>query len=228
MLLLDGRVEEAVTTLDDAASRLGGRRNPAHPLPWRSQKAMALNRLGRTDEALELAAEEVEMARSWGAAGALGAALRTLGTVEGERGLEHLEEAVAVLEESPARLELAKALAAQGAALRNTKDPSAAREPLRRALELAEVCAAEPVVEFARSELHATGARPRSAALSGPAALTPSERRVADLAAEGQTNRDIADALFVTPKTVEVHLSNAYKKLGIASRRELQAALSGA
>jgi DNA-binding NarL/FixJ family response regulator len=151
-----------------------------------------------------------------------------LGTIEREDGHERLEEAIATLERSSARLELAKALAAHGAALRRARRPSDARDPLRRALELAESCSAPPVIEIARSELHAAGARPRSSALSGPAALTPSERRVADLAADGQTNRDIAQELFVTPKTVEVHLSNAYRKLGIGSRRELGKALTAA
>jgi DNA-binding CsgD family transcriptional regulator len=68
--------------------------------------------------------------------------------------------------------------------------------------------------------------RPRTEALSGPAALTAKERKVASLAAEGQTNRDIAQTLYVTPKTVEVHLTNAYRKLGIRSRRELSEALA--
>jgi DNA-binding NarL/FixJ family response regulator len=77
-----------------------------------------------------------------------------------------------------------------------------------------------------RSELYATGARPRTTALDGVESLTERELRVARLAAEGQTNRDIAQILYVTPKTVEVHLSNSYRKLGIASRRELPAALS--
>ena len=61
---------------------------------------------------------------------------------------------------------------------------------------------------------------------SGPGALTPSERRIAALAADGLTNRDIAQQLFVTPKTVEVHLSAVYRKLGIASRRALGSALA--
>ena len=228
LLLVEGDAAGAIEVLDDASARLAGRDNPAHPLPWRSQKAQALARLDRRDEALELATEELEVARRWGAAGAVGASLRVLGTIEREDGHEHLEEAIATLEGSSARLELAKALAAHGAALRRDRQPSAAREPLRRALELAESCSAPPVVELARVELHAAGARPRSSAMSGPAALTPSERRVADLAAAGQTNRDIAQELFVTPKTVEVHLSNAYRKLGISSRRGLGSALSGA
>jgi DNA-binding CsgD family transcriptional regulator len=74
--------------------------------------------------------------------------------------------------------------------------------------------------------LLATGARPRRIALSGVESLTPSERRVAEMAAEGGTNREIAQALFVTPKTVEVHLSSAYRKLSIRSRSQLSKALA--
>lgn len=94
-------------------------------------------------------------------------------------------------------------------------------------LELAAACGAEPLAERARTELNAAGGRARREALSGVESLTPSERRVAAMAAEGMTNREIAQALFVTPKTVEVHLSNAYRKLGIASRRQLAAVLPG-
>ena len=104
--------------------------------------------------------------------------------------------------------------------------PADAREPLRRALELAVACSATGLAEHVRTELYAAGARPRTDARSGAAALTASERRVADLAAGGETNRDIAQTLYVTPKTVEVHLSNAYRKLGIRSRRELAGALA--
>jgi DNA-binding NarL/FixJ family response regulator len=109
---------------------------------------------------------------------------------------------------------------------RRTRRPTEAREPLRQALELAEKCACPPLVESVRSELYATGARPRTAALGGVAALTARELRVATMAADGHTNREIAQALYVTPKTVEVHLSNAYRKLDISSRRELSGALS--
>ena len=149
-----------------------------------------------------------------------------LGTLQREDGIELLEEAVAVARGSAARLEHAKALAALGSALRLARKPSDAREPLRRALELADACNAALLAEHARSELYAAGARPRTTALSGPASLTASERRVAERAAEGETNRDIAQGLFVTPKTVEVHLSSVYRKLGIKSRRELAAALA--
>ena len=131
-----------------------------------------------------------------------------------------------MLEPSQARLEHARALVELGAALRRGNRRSESREPLRRGLELATDCGAAPLAERAETELLATGARPRRVALSGVDSLTPSERRVAEMAAEGGTNREIAQALFVTPKTVEVHLSSAYRKLGISSRRQLASALA--
>jgi DNA-binding CsgD family transcriptional regulator len=197
-------------------------------VPWRSLKAQALDRLGRREEAETLAAGELEIARAWGSPGTVGRSLRVLGTIEREDGLDHLEEACAVLEPAPARLERAKALAALGESLRRARRPTDARKPLRKALELAEVSGATALVERIRSEIYATGARPRTTALSGVGSLTASERRVAGFAADGLSNRDIAQSLYVTPKTVEVHLGNAYRKLGIASRRELPDALAHA
>jgi ATP/maltotriose-dependent transcriptional regulator MalT len=123
-------------------------------------------------------------------------------------------------------LNLARALAALGGLVRRSRRPADAREPLRQALELADACGADALAESVRTELYAAGARPRTAALSGARSLTASERRVAELAAGGATNREIAQALFVTPKTVEVHLSSAYRKLGIASRRDLPGVLA--
>jgi len=203
-----------------------GGNNPAF-MPWRSQSALALLQLGDSEEAGRLAGEEVELARTWGAPRALGAALRVAGVVEGGTdGLELLEEAVEVLADSPAKLEHAKARTELGAALRRTNQRSKAREQLRHAVELATLCGATPLIDRAETELLATGARPRRVALSGVASLTPSERRVAEMAAEGPTNREIAQALFVTPKTVEVHLSSAYRKLRISSRSQLASALA--
>jgi DNA-binding NarL/FixJ family response regulator len=149
-----------------------------------------------------------------------------LGQLRGPQGMEELEEAAGLLELSNQRIERARAFAALGAELRRARRPTDARDPLRRALDLAEQSGARALAENVRSELYATGARPRTTALDGVASLTERELRVATLAAEGQTNRDIAQILYVTPKTVEVHLSNSYRKLGIASRRELPAALS--
>ncbi len=227
VLLAEGRTDEALEHAAAYEEHAGWKRHPRY-VPWRSLKAEALARAGRQDEAVALAAEEGEIALGWGSPGTVGRSLRVLGQVEREAGLDHLEEACALLAQAPARLEQAKALAALGAALRRARKPTEAREPLRRALELAEICGAKPLVDDVRAEIHATGARPRTTALHGVGALTASERRVVDLAADGQTNRDIAQVLYVTPKTVEVHLSNAYRKLGIASRRELPRALATA
>ncbi|HEV2814430.1 MAG TPA: helix-turn-helix transcriptional regulator, partial [Solirubrobacteraceae bacterium] len=102
------------------------------------------------------------------------------------------------------------------------------RESLRRALDLADACSARPLADRARHELRAAGGRPRRPRTSGVDALTASERRIAGMAAGGLSNPEIAQALFVTTKTVEAHLSNAYRKLGIHSRGELAAALPGA
>ena len=223
LLIAEGRLQEALAASDDLQRRFGHYTSPAAGR-WRSHRAVALGRLGRRAEAEELAAFELEQARAWGAPGVVGNALRVLGTLRGDLG--GLEEAVHVLDGSAARLDLAKALFALGGAVRRDRRPAEAREPLRRALELAAACDAPALAEQVRSELYAAGARPRSDAVAGVAALTASERRVADLAAAGSTNRDIAQLLFVTPKTVEVHLSNAYRKLGIRSRRELTAALA--
>jgi DNA-binding CsgD family transcriptional regulator len=203
-----------------------GHRNPAF-IAWRSSAALALLQLGEQDEARSLAREELELARIWGAPRALGAALRAAGLVEGgEHGLALLEEAVQVLSGSPAKLEHAKARTELGAALRRANRRAEAREHLRQAVELATICGAAPVAARAESELLATGARPRRIALSGVASLTPSERRVAQMAAEGPTNREIAQALFVTQRTVEVHLTSIYRKLRISSRSQLAAALT--
>jgi DNA-binding CsgD family transcriptional regulator len=205
-----------------------GSRNPAF-IAWRSPAALALLQLGRQDEARRLATEEIELARTWGAPRALAAALRVTGLVEGgARGLALLQEAVQVVQDSPAKLEHAKARTELGAALRRANRRAEAREHLRLAVELATICGATALAAGAERELLATGARPRRIALSGVASLTPSERRVAELAAEGPTNREIAQALFVTQRTVEVHLTSIYRKLAISSRSQLAAALAEA
>ena len=97
---------------------------------------------------------------------------------------------------------------------------------MHRALDLAEVCGAAPLVQQVRTELRTAGFRPRRDRLTGVDALTPSERRVAELAADGASNRDVAQHLFITTKTVEVHLTSAYRKLGVNRRVELAKALS--
>jgi len=205
-----------------------GHTNPAASYPaWRSLAAREHHALGEHEDALRLAQEEVDLAREWGVRSPLGRALRILGLIEGgDAGIESIREAVAVLELSPARLEYAYALADLGAALRRANRRAEAREHLRQALELAQRGGATLLAERAHEELIATGARPRRIVQTGAASLTPSERRIAAMAAEGLSNRDIAQALFVTLRTVEMHLSNAFRKLDISSRTQLAAALA--
>jgi DNA-binding CsgD family transcriptional regulator len=224
LLAAEGRWEEVLRETEAFEIRFR-HYHEAPDSPWRVLRADALDRLERTGEAVDVATEELAAARRWGAPGTVGRALTQLGRLERDAGIGRLEEAVALLDGSTARLEHARALLALGTTTRHARRPADARDPLRRALELATVCGAPPLAETARSELYAAGARPRTEALAGVEALTASEKRVADLAAGGDTNRDIAQALYVTPKTVEVHLSNTYRKLGIRSRRELAGAL---
>ena len=198
-----------------------GASQAVHP-DWRAYGAVALARLGQRRAAAEVAGRQLERARSFDAPRALGTALCPAAAVDGgETGLAHLEEAVAVLEDSPARLVLAQALVDYGTLLRELGRRKESRDPLRRAITLADACGAPVLAERARAELTAGGGRPPPAETEGVAALTPAERRVAALAAQGPTNREIAQTLFVTEKTVEMHLSRAYRKLGIRSRWQL-------
>ena len=156
----------------------------------------------------------------------IGAALRVLGLVEGSTaGIGLLREAVEVLAGSEARLEHARALVDLGAALRRENRRTEARERLREGVDLAQKLGAFGLAGRANDEIAATGARPRKVLQTGLDALTTSERRVGQLAADGMTNKEIAQTLFVTIKTVEVHLSHAYRKLEISSRAQLQNAL---
>jgi DNA-binding CsgD family transcriptional regulator len=163
----------------------------------------------------------------FGAPRALGIALRAAGLARGgPEGLALLRESVAALDRSPALLERARSMAELGAALRRDGQRSAARDPLARALDLAARCGARPLAARARDELRAAGARPRRPWRTGVDALTPSELRVARLAAEGRSNREIAGELYVTLKAVEGHLARVYAKLGIGGRGQLADALA--
>jgi DNA-binding CsgD family transcriptional regulator len=194
---------------------------------WRSGLARAEAALGNRGPAVERAEEAVERAREAGGPRGIGAELRVQGALTGGgEGIEILTEAVRLLAATRARLQHARALVDLGAALRRANRRQDAREPLREGLDLARRCGAAPLEERARTELAASGARPRRAALSGVESLTPSELRVARLADDGMTNREIAESLFVTPKTVETHLRHVYQKLAIGGRAELSPALA--
>jgi DNA-binding NarL/FixJ family response regulator len=192
----------------------------------RSGAALALLRLGERQEACELADAELADVRVFGAPRARGIALRTAGQARGgQEGLALLRDSVAVLDRSPALLERARSLTELGAALRRSGQRAAARDPLAQALELAARCGARPLTARARDELKAAGARPRRPWRTGADALTPSELRVARLAADGRSNREIAGELYVTLKAIEGHLAHTYAKLGIEGRGQLPQAL---
>ena len=218
-----GRTDEALADLRDAAARWDelGMRHPVWA-DWRVSMVALLAERGDLAEARGLAAEQLALAERVGTPGALAAALRAEALVapRAER-VALLERAVTATEESEAQLEHCRALVDLGAALRRSGRRSAAREPLRRALDLAARCGAVRLARRADEELRATGAKPRRAALTGPEALTGAEHRVAVLAAEGRTNRQIAQALFVSRRTVETHLAHAFQKLGISGRDQL-------
>lgn len=183
----------------------------------------ALDAVGREEEAGERLERAHRVAAAWGTPALRGQVLRVAARRAGDP--ERLAAAAELLAASPARVEHARALVDLGAALRRAGHRRDAREPLRAAHELARACGATVLRERARTELSATGVRVRRDALRGADALTPSERRIAEMAAAGASNAEIAQALFVTVKTVEMHLTNAYRKLAIAGRPELAAAL---
>lgn len=195
---------------------------------WRLTAALAAAATGQRERALRLCEEELEVARSGERAREIGATLRTAAILEsGEKRIELLAEAVTTLEPSQSVLELLRALVDMGAALRRAGRRSKARGHLERALDIATDRGATALAARAREELLAAGARPRRTARRGVAALTPSELRVARLAGEGLRNREIAEALVVTRKTVDYHLHHVYQKLGVG-REGLAEALAAA
>ena len=195
----------------------------ASACPWTVRGLLAL---GRDEEARALVDEMIPWARHFGtSSGVLHVARAAAVSRGGKEGIRLLEGALAGAANSPRRLEVAHALADLGELLRREGRRAEARAPLREAFDLARRCGAARIARRANAELEATGVKVRRYAPIGFESLTPSERRVADLAASGMTNRQIAQSLFVTVKTVEAHLSAAYDKLDISSRRELAMAL---
>src|SRR5690348_13301173 len=224
-----GRLAEGVEDLRELGRRseLEGARSIVGTPTWRTYAVPAIAALGEREEAERLADEELELAREWGAARAIGMALRARAAAADDP-LPWLQESAELLEPTGARLEYARTLLDLGAALRRARRPREAREPLRLALDLLVRCDAAPLAERATHELEASGARRVDRTmLSGVEALTPSERRIASMAASGMSNREIAEALFLTRKTIEMHLGSAYKKLDVSSRDQLPAVFAG-
>ncbi len=222
------RLDAAVRDLRELGRRHEHWRMARPSPPWRSSLALALVAAGEHAEARALAAEELELAREWDTPKAIAGALRALALATGGEALTgSLSEATALLEGTPWRLDRARTRADLGPALRRAGERRAARAALTQALDEAQACGAELLATQIEAELRASGARPRRRAISGLDALTPSERRVAELAADELTNREIAQQLFVSTATVETHLTRAYRKLDVEGRGGLAAALGG-
>jgi DNA-binding CsgD family transcriptional regulator len=179
--------------------------NPAWA-PWRGLKARALAGLGRSGEALELADEEVALLRRWGAPSALGPALRLRGELRGPSGTEDLREAVAVLSETRALVETARARLSLGASPEVGADEAVVL--LRSALDLARACGARGVARDAVSALARRG-QPADDPQHAPLRLTSRQRRVTALAASGLDVNEVAQRLFLTPGTVRAVLESS-------------------
>ncbi|MFM9586976.1 AAA family ATPase [Streptomyces caniscabiei] len=226
LALAVGKPFEAVRDLRLVGERLTVYREDTTLPSWRPTLATALFETGNADDARRYAREELASAQRWGAPGRLGVARVTLGAVTGgSAGITALEEAVGILTGSPERNALFQTLRQYGHALAADGNMPAARKALRAAIDLAEQCRCGILVTAARNELTAAGGRYRPTAKSGQQALTPTEREVVSLAAGGMTNRDIARRQFVVERTVELHLTNAYRKLGVSGRNELSSAI---
>jgi DNA-binding CsgD family transcriptional regulator len=227
--LAQGQTEQGIADLTEALARVDadGDSRPDLRGKWAISLIAALMQAGRADEAREIADTALATARRLGVPRyiARGLHARALAGADGPD-IDQLQEAVSIYERIDAPMELAHALANLGTALRHRRHPADARDPLRRALDLAHACGARPLAERAEHELRAAGARPRRDRITGRDALTASELRVAQLAIEGMTNRQIAETLFITCKTVESHLERVFRKLGIHARGELERAMA--
>ena len=226
--LAKGELEPALQDFLEIGEKLA-RLSWLHPLypPWRQEAAEILVALGRKQEATEVLAPAEDRLHDLGSPQFTCSVLRARALTEPrKRAIETLHRSVEAIEKVGPPHELARSLIELGAALRRNGQRNAARQPLQRALELAHRSGAGLLEARAREELAAVGFRPRQAYSSGPGSLTASELRIARLAADGLNNREIAERLFVTRRTIETHLTHAYEKLGIEGRGDLTAALS--
>ena len=216
-------IEAARKDLEAAekALQVFGDANPS-ALPWRSLAGVIAHLGGDPTRGNVLIQEEIRLAQRYDVPIALGVALRRRAMTErGQEALDTLRQAIAALETTEAKLELAHAHAGLGRGLRRAGQRVEARHHLTISLDLAHRCGASGLEAEIRQELTAAGARPRRPALSGVESLTPTELRVAQLAAQGGSNRAIAEMIFVSRNTVAWHLRNVYRKLQIDSREQL-------
>jgi len=208
--------EGALEDLLEAGRRLAVREMPNPALmPWRHHAVRAYLAMGNRDDAARLAHEELDLAKRWGSTRVIGTALMSVGISTDD--VDVLAEAEQLLASSPHRLLHAQSLYWLGHHLRRKGRAEAAAPHLRRAFELARQLSAHPLAKLAGDEVRDEGDQVQG--------LTKQENRVARMAVQGLTNRQIAETLHLTRRTVELHLSSAYRKLGINGRAELVAAL---
>jgi DNA-binding CsgD family transcriptional regulator len=225
-----GDHERAAGLHAEVGQLVDGRMDNPAILPWRAGRAMALIRLGKPRDAVPLAQQNLEAARTFGAPYAVAQALRTMATVDPSSdrlgrlrlALETLNGTRAVRLEAQVATDIAGMLVLLG----GNGSSAEAVDLLRRAEAQAGFQELRPLSERVRRLLERVGEPVRRSTSEAVDTLTVSERRVADLAASGMSNRQIAQQLFVTVKAVEWHLSNVYRKLGIRSRTRLPAVLS--
>ena len=224
--LAQGDFPAAIEDLTDARDRSAAWYPQRTEPPWQPLLAEALALADRRAEAAAEADAFAPLAEYWGTRRAMGHLARMRALVAPRAGaIELLEEACGHFAASPARLELARSMTELGTHRRAAGERRAARALLRDAHDLAYACGADALCDRARAELLLAGGRPRPLAGAGAGALTPGERRVAEIAAQGASNREIARRLYLSPKTVEMHLRSAYRKLDLAGREGLAAAL---
>jgi len=215
---------ELLTELEAGQEAMGVRHMS---VPWGYTAVEAAVACGRPERAREIASRQMERAERWRVPALQGLCLAASGLATGgPEGIRLMTEGADLLESSPARLDLAHVLIDLGALLRRSGRRADARDPLRRGLDVANQCGASGLAARAELELATAGARPRRRQFSGVGSLTASERRVAELAAAGATNREIAASLVISVRTVENHLARCYRKLGIGSRRDLASSLA--
>jgi DNA-binding CsgD family transcriptional regulator len=222
-----GNLKAAEASLSSAAT-LADRIGLAEPAAWRfhANHIEAVVGLGDLDRAQGLLERLERWGHATGRAWTLATAARCRALLLAARGdtpgaVRALEEAIDYHQHLAMPFELGRTLLVMGQVQRRAKRKQAARQHLDRALGIFESLPAPLWAERARSELSRIGLRPPA-----PLALTATEQRVADLAASGQTNRQVAHALFVSHRTVEANLARVYRKLGVSSRAELGAAMA--
>jgi DNA-binding CsgD family transcriptional regulator len=219
LALVAGRNDEAIQLLERVRDEIGGMR--ARFTLWEPELVEAYARAGRRQEACHALDAFEGRARAAGHGRSIAVAARCRAMLAEDRIGDAFAEAIALLQGGPWPLDLARCELLYGERLRRSGQRATARTHLHRALDRFEEHGAVGFAERVRDELRASGEAARRSAAESRDELTPQELQIATLVARGGTNREVAAGMFLSPKTVEKHLSSAYRKLGVRSRTEL-------